>query len=86
MEEGGVFSNSEHLRMLLEERHDGQKDLEVVNETKLNSLFQDLKGTNMRLILQAKITGAWMRVRGTTDSGTVLSDTDFWDFVMTRND
>ena len=69
--EGG-FSNADHLRMLGEERRDGQKDWEVSNEKKLKGLVQDLKGTNRRLILRSKITGALLSVRGTTVSGTVL--------------
>ena len=78
---GGEFSNAEHLRMLGEERRDRHKDWEVANETKLKGLVRYLKCTNMRLILQANITGAWMSVRGTTVSGKLLSATEFWDFL-----
>ena len=48
---------------------------------KLKDLVCDLKGINRCLILQAKITGAWLNVCGTIVSGTVLSATEFWDFL-----
>ena len=35
---GGAFTNSNNLRMLREERREGQKDQEVANETKLKGL------------------------------------------------
>ena len=78
--EVGAFSDSDHLRMLGEERRDSQKDRKVANKTKLKGLVRDLKGTNRRLILQTKNTGAWMRVHGTTVSGTLLSATEFREF------
>ena len=55
---GGAFSDADHLRTLSEERRDGKKDREVANKNKLKGLVQYLKGTNRRLILWAKITGA----------------------------
>ena len=70
---GGAFSNADQLRTLGEERRDGKKDREVAKETKLKGLVQDLRVTNRRLILRSKITGAFMSVRGTTVSGTLLS-------------
>ena len=63
---GGAFSNADHLRTLGEESRDGQKDRDVANETKLKGLVRYLKGTDRRLILRAKSTGAWMSVRDTT--------------------
>ena len=72
---GGAFSNAGHLQTLGEERRDGKKYWEAAYETKLQGLVRDLKGTSRRLILRAKSTGAWLSVRGTTFSGTVLSDT-----------
>ena len=81
---GGEFSNADHLRTLGEEGRGGQKDREVANKTKLKGLVRDLKGTNRRLILQAKVTGAWMSVCSTTFSGTVFSATEFWDFLCAR--
>ena len=63
---GGAFSNDNHLRTLGEERGDEKKDQEAANKTKLKSLVCNLKGTYIRLILCAKITGVWMSVRGTT--------------------
>ena len=78
---GGAFSNYDHLRTLGEERHDGKKDREAAYETKLKGLVRDLKGTDKRLIQRAKRTGAWLSVRGTTVSGTVLSATELWYFL-----
>ena len=78
---GRGFSNTNHLRTLGVERRDRQKDREDVNETKLKGLVQNIKGTDMRLILRAKITGAWMIVHSTTVSGKLLSDTEFRDFL-----
>ena len=72
---GGEFSNTNHLQTLGEEMCDGQKDREVANKTKLKGLVRDLKGTNKRLILQAKNTGAWLSVSVTTVLGTVISAT-----------
>ena len=60
---------------------DGQKDRYVANKTKLKGLVQYLIGNSRRLILQAKITGAWLRVRVTKVSGTVISATKFLDFL-----
>ena len=81
---GGALSNSDHLRTLGEERRDGQKDREVVNETKIEGLVRDLKVTDRRLIIRAKNTGAWMRVRSTTVSDTVFYDMEFWYVLCTR--
>ena len=53
----------------------------IANETKLKGLVRDLKGTHRHLILRSKSTGAWLSVRGTTVSGTILSDTEFWNFL-----
>ena len=68
----GAFSNADQLETLGKERRDGKKYWEAAYETKLQDLVRDLKGTNRRLILRAKSTGAWLSVRGTTVSGTVL--------------
>ena len=78
---GEAFSNADHLWTLGEERCDGKKDREASFETKIKGLVRDLKGTEKRLILCAKNTGAWLSVRGTTVSGTVLSATEFQDFL-----
>ena len=79
---GGSFSNSDHLRTLSEERRDGNKDQDVIQESRLKGLVRYLKGTDKRLILRAKSTGAWMSVHGTSVSGTVLSATEFRDFYV----
>ena len=81
---GGEFSNANYLRTLGEERSDGKKYWEVANKTKLKGLVQDLKGTDRRLILQGKRTGACLSVRGTTVSGTLLSATEFRNFLCAR--
>ena len=81
---GGAFSNSDHLRTIGEEIRDGNKDREALYKTKLKGLVRDLKSTNRHLILRAKITGAWMSVRGTIVPGTVLYATEFRDLVCAR--
>ena len=53
-------------------------------ETKIKGLLCNLKGTDKSLILRAKSTGAWISLRGTTFSGTVLSATEFRYFLYTR--
>ena len=55
---GGAFSNDDHLLNLSEERRDGKKDQDTAYESKLKVLVSDLKVTDKRLILRAKITGA----------------------------
>ena len=81
---GGAFSNANYLQKIGEERHDGQKDQEVVEDTKLKGSDWDIKGANRHLILQAKIIGSWMSVRSTTVSVTVFSATEFWYFLCAR--
>ena len=70
----GSFSNTNHRQTLGGESHTGQKDWDSANETKLKGFVRYLKGTNRRLILFSKNTGAWLSVSGTTVSGTVLSE------------
>ena len=81
---GGTLSNADRLQTLGEEIRDGQKYREVANKTKLKGLVRDLKGTGRRLIIRAKITGAWLSVCGTTVSGKLLYAIGFWDFLCTR--
>ena len=87
----GTYSGCDRGRSILQRRPPtdargrnsvtGRKTGKLQNETKLEGLVCDLKGTNICLILRAKNTGAWLSVRGTTVSGTVLSATEFWDFL-----
>ena len=77
---GGLFSNAGHLRTLSGDQRDGKKDQDVVHKSRLEGLVNNLKGTDKRLLLRAKITVAWMSVCGTTISGLVLSATEFRDF------
>ena len=79
---GGAFSNSGHLRTLSEERRDRSKDWDAAYKSKLKGLVIDLKGTDKRPLLRAKITGACLSVCGTTVSGTVLSAMEFWGFYV----
>ena len=69
---GGAFYHVNYLLKLREEMSDGQKNMDGVNDATLKGLFRDLKGTNRRLILRSKNTGAWLNVRGTTVTGTVF--------------
>ena len=63
---GRAFSNANHLQTLGEEIRDGKKYRDAAYKTKLEGLVRDLKDTDKRLILCAKIIGAWMNLRGTT--------------------
>ena len=47
-------------------------------------LVRDIKGTDRRLIIHVKITGAWLSVRGTIVSGKLSSATEFWYFLCAR--
>ena len=78
---GGAFSNVDHLRTLSEERCDGKKYWDAAYESKLKGFVSNFKGTEKSLLLRAKITGDWLSVRGTAVSGTILSATDFRDFL-----
>ena len=79
---GGSFSNSDHLQTLSEEWLDGEEYRDVLHESRLKGLVSDLQGTDKRLLLRTKSTGAWLSVRGTTVSGTLLSATEFPDFYV----
>ena len=81
---GGALSNAGHLRTLSEERRDGKKSRDLAYKSRLKGLVSNLKGTDKRLLLRGKITGAWMSVRVTTVSGTVLSATEFRNFLCAR--
>ena len=78
---GGDFSNADHLQTLSEERRDRKKDREVAHESRIKGLVRYLKVTGKRLFLQANGTVAFLSVRGTTVSGTVLSATGFRGFL-----
>ena len=54
------------------------------NYVTLKGLVGYFKGTDRRLILQAKNIGAWLNVRGATVIGTVFSATEFRDFLCAR--
>ena len=82
MAEKGVFSNCDHQLSLREERHDGKKNWYDVNGTKLKEIVTDLNGTDYCLILRAKNIGAWLNVRGTTVTGTLLAATGFCCFYV----
>ena len=81
---GGAFSNADHLRPLSEERRDGKKERDAAYKSKLEGLLIDLKGTHKLLLLSTKSTGAWLSIRGTTVSDTVLSGMEFRDFLCAR--
>ena len=68
------FYNTNFILALREERR-GKPPCDDVNNSKLKEIFDDLKGTDQRLILHTKITGACLNVRGNTVTGTVLAAT-----------
>ena len=77
---GGKFSNANHIQTLSDERRYKKKAQDVPYESILKGLVRDIKGTDKRLLLRAKNTGACPSVRGTTVSGTVLSAKEIWYF------
>ena len=81
---GGAFSNADHLRTLSEEQRDRNKSQDVEYKSRLKGLVRDIKVSDNRLLLRAKITGSWLSVHGATVSGTVLSATEFRDFLCAR--
>ena len=81
---GGGFSNVNHLWNLSEKRRDGNKAWDVAYESRLNGFVSNLQGTDKPLLLRVKSIVAWLSLRGTTVSGTVLSATEFWYFLCAR--
>ena len=81
---GRKFSNSNLLLSLSDERRGGQKTRDDAKDATLKGLVGYIMGTNQRLILHAKNIGAWLSIRGTTVTGTVLLATEFCDFLFTR--
>ena len=60
---GGALYKADHLMALMEERRNGQKNQDDVNDAKLKKLVADLDGTNCCLILCAKkYIGDWLNV------------------------
>ena len=72
---GGELSNADHLTILSKDKRDGKKARDVAYKSILKGLVISLQGTNKYLLLRARSTGAWLSVRGTAVSGTVLSST-----------
>ena len=70
-----MFSNAYHLLVIREERCDGQKIRDDVNDAKLRNLVVDLNSSDRRLILQSNNTGACMNLRDTTLTSTALAAT-----------
>ena len=62
----------------------GQKLRDGTNDAKLEGLVRDIDTTVRSLILRAKITGAWLNVRGTTVTGTLFLAMDFFDLLCAR--
>ena len=71
---GGALSNADHLLIFSKERRDGQEKLDDANDATLKGLVGDLIGTNRRVILRAKNTGAWLNICGTPLTGTLFLD------------
>ena len=78
--ESSDFRSGEVIKLHTRERRtdtgrDRKESQDVAYESRLKGLVSNLKGTDKRLLLCAKITGAWLSICGTTVSGTVLSAT-----------
>ena len=52
--------------------------------SKLKGLVNDLKVSDLRLILSAKNTGCWLTVLDNMVTGTLLAVTEFCDFLCAR--
>ena len=81
---GGGGSNANHLWTLSEEQRDRKESWDVAYESKLKGVVNNIKVRDKHILLRSKSTGSWMRVRGTTVSGTLLSATEFRDFLSAR--
>ena len=80
------FFSANHLLSLREERCDGQKNWDDVNDTKIKELVADLLSADRRLILRTKNIGAWQNVKGNMVTGAVLAATEFCGFLCARYD
>ena len=76
----GYFYNAYNLLVFREERRDGQKIRDEVNDAKLKEIVADLDGNNRHIILRSKETGNWMNIWGTTVTGTLLAAKEFGNF------
>ena len=70
----GALSNANHFLDIREERRYRQKNWDDFIDAKSKGIFRDLDSTYRRLIRCAKITGACLKVQGTTLTGTVFLD------------
>ena len=66
---------------LREERRDGQKNGNDVNNTKLKGLVRNIDSTNRSIILRSKNTDAWLNIQDTMVTGTALAATEFRGFI-----
>ena len=69
----------------MEERHDIKTIRDDANDANIRGLVNNLKAPDLHRILCAKHTGSWMTVQSTTVTGTVLSATDFCDYLCSRH-
>ena len=77
---GGV-STSDNLWAVKEERQDGNKDRDDANDTKSRRIINAQGNLDKRLFMRANHMGSWMSVQGTTVTGTLLTATQFCDFM-----
>ena len=81
---GGEFSNASHLMALRGKRCDWQKNWDDKNYDTIKDLVGDLLGTNQILIICSKNISACPSTHDDMVSGTVLSATEFCDFLCAR--
>ena len=70
------FSTADHIKVVKEERRYGNKYWDDVNDTKLQGNVRNQGDFEKRL-------GSWTSVQGTMVAGTVLTVTQFSDFMCT---
>ena len=68
----GAFSNANHLLTIKEERRDGDKNRDGINNSKLKDYVTDIDSADWHIIICNKNTGAWMNVQVTMITVTLL--------------
>ena len=80
------FSTTYNLQAVKEERCDGKKTWDDVNNTKLDVISKNFPTLERRPFLRAKYMGSFLTVWGTIVIDTVLTATEICDFLCARYD
>ena len=74
------ISTADHLWSVKEERRDGKKYWDEVNDAKIRGIVNDQGNFEKRLFLYAHHTGSWLSVWSTIVNGIVPTTTEFCGF------